>query len=87
MKLVKSLRNTYEVANFQQNGRPAAAMGTKVIMNYAKFNHGFTKNGHFLEALYNFKMKKAYEARENKFLLQNVQNEILKISRVFKNRI
>ena len=47
-----------------------------------KRNHDFTNHGYLhcaiLKASYNFKIKKAHEARDNQFLFQNVQNEILR---------
>ena len=40
----------------------------------------------FWEALFNFKTKRAQEARHNQFFFQNVQNnEIFEIFRMFKN--
>ena len=55
----------------------------------SKFNHGFTNHGYFhsaaWKALYNFKMKRAQEARHNQFFFQNVQNnEVFEISKMFK---
>ena len=38
-----------------------------------------------LKALYRFKVKRAHEARNNQFIFQNVQNEILEIFKMFKN--
>ena len=52
----------------------------------SKFNHGFTNHGYLRSAvwkgLYNFKIKRAQEARYNQFFFQNVQNN--KIFEVFK---
>ena len=40
----------------------------------------------FWKALYNFKIKRAQEARHNQFFFQNVQkNEIFEIFKIFKN--
>ena len=40
----------------------------------------------FQKALYNFKIKRAQEARHNQFLFQNIQeNEIFEILKAFKN--
>ena len=42
-----------------------------------KFNHDFTSHGYLHsaagKALYNFKIKRAQEARHNQFFLQNLQ--------------
>ena len=44
----------------------------------SKFNHDFTNHGYLhsavWKALYNFKIKRAQEARHNQFFFQNVQN-------------
>ena len=49
----------------------------------SKFNHGFTNLGclhcAIRKALYGFKVKRAYKARDMQFFLQIVQNEIFKI--------
>ena len=53
-----------------------------------KFNHGFTNRGcfhcAFIKALYNFKEKRAHKAQDMQFFLQNIQNEIFKILKMFK---
>ena len=42
----------------------------------------------FWEALFNFKTKRAQEARHNQFFFQNVQNnEILEIFKMFKTKL
>ena len=56
----------------------------------SKFNHDFTNDGYLhsavWKALYNFKIKRAQEARHNQFFFQNVQNnEIFEIFKMFKN--
>ena len=56
----------------------------------SKFNHDFTNDGYLQSAvwkvIYNFKIKRAKEARHNQFLFQNVQNnEIFEIWKMFKN--
>ena len=55
-----------------------------------KFNHDFTNHGYMQIAvwkgLYNFKIKRAQEARHNHFFFQNVQNNhIFEIFKMFKN--
>ena len=57
----------------------------------SKFNHDFTNHGYLhsavWNALYNFKIKKDQEARDNQFLFQNVQhNEIFKIFKMLKKQ-
>ena len=53
----------------------------------SKFNNGFTNRGCLhcavLKALYNFKEKRAHKARDMQYLLQNIQNEIFKILKMF----
>ena len=43
-----------------------------------KFNHGFTDHGYLHSAVwkasYNFKVKRAQEARDDQFLFQNLKN-------------
>ena len=56
----------------------------------SKFNHDFTNHGYLhsavWKALYNFKIKRAQQARHNQFFIQNVQNnEIFEIFKMFKN--
>ena len=48
----------------------------------SKFNHGFTNRGYLHCAVL-----KAYKARDRQFSLQNVQNEISKILKMFKYNI
>ena len=55
-----------------------------------KFNHTFTNHGYLQspvwKTLYNFKIKRAQNARNNQFLFQNVwNNEIFEILKLFKN--
>ena len=56
-----------------------------------KVNHGFTNRGclhcTILKALYRFKEKRAHQARDTKFFLQKVQNEIFYILKMFKYNI
>ena len=40
-----------------------------------------------LKASYGFKEKRANKARDMQFFLQNVQNEIIKILKMFKNNM
>ena len=51
--------------------------------------HGFTNRGclhcAILKALHGFPKKRALKLRNMEFFLQNVQNEIFKIFKVFKN--
>ena len=55
------------------------------------FNHGFTNRGclhcTILKALYGFKKKRARKARGRKYFLQNVQNEIFRILKIFENNM
>ena len=56
----------------------------------SKFNHGFTNHGYLHSAvwksLYNFKIRRAQETRDNQFLFQIVQNnEIFEIFKMLKN--
>ena len=56
----------------------------------SKFNHGFTNHGYLhstvWKSLYNFKIKRAQETRDNQLLFQNVQNiEIFEIFKILKN--
>ena len=56
----------------------------------SKFNHDYTNHGNLHSAvwktLYNFKIKRAQEARHNKLFFQNVQNnEIFEIFKMFRN--
>ena len=55
----------------------------------SKFNPGFTSHGYlncvFIKTLYNFKVKRADAAKGNQFLIQNVQNKIFVILKIFKN--
>ena len=54
----------------------------------SKFYHGFTNRGclHYaiIKTLYCFKEKREHEARDTQFFLQNVQNKIFKILKMFK---
>ena len=53
---------------------------------WSKFNHDFTNHGYLhravWKALYNFKIKRAQEARHNQLFFQNFQNN--EISEIFK---
>ena len=57
----------------------------------SEFKHGFTNRGclycAILKALHGFKAKRAHKARYMQFFLQNVQNEIFKILKMFKNNM
>ena len=54
----------------------------------SKFNHGLANRGcldcAILKPLYGFKEKRALKARNMQFFLQNVQNEIFEILKMFK---
>ena len=56
----------------------------------SKFNHGFTNHGYLdsavWKALYNFKIKRAQEARHNLFFFENFQNnEVFETFKMFKS--
>ena len=55
----------------------------------SKFNQDFTNHGYLhsavWKALYNFKIKRAQEARHNQFFFQNFQNNIFETFRMFRN--
>ena len=55
----------------------------------SKFNHDFTYGGclhcAILKAWHGFKKKRAHKVREMSFFLQNVQNVIFKVLKMFKN--
>ena len=56
----------------------------------SKSNHEFTNHGYLhsvvWKASYNFRIKRAQEARYNQFFFQNIQNdEIFEIFKMFKN--
>ena len=57
----------------------------------SKFNPGFTNHGclhcAILKALYSFNEKRDQKLRDIKFLLQNVQNKIFEILKVFKSNM
>ena len=57
----------------------------------SEFKHGFTNRGYLhcaiLKALHSFQEKRARKSRYMQFFLQNVQNQIFKISRMFKNNM
>ena len=57
----------------------------------SEFKHGFTNRGylHFaiLKALHSFQEKRAHKSRDMQFFLENVQNEILKIFKMFQNNM
>ena len=57
----------------------------------SEFKHGFTNRACLhcavLKALHGFKEKRADKASHMQFFLQNVQNEIFKILKLFKNNI
>ena len=54
-------------------------------------NHSFTSRSYLhcaiLKALYSFKEKSAHKVREMQFFLQNVQNVIFKILKMFRNKV
>ena len=55
------------------------------------FKHGYTNRGYLhctiLKALHGFQEKRAHKLRDMQFFLQNVQKEIFKIFRMFKNNM
>ena len=57
------------------------------MKSISKFNHNFTSRSYlhcaFLKALYIF----AHKVREMQFFLQNVQNVIFKILKMFRNKV
>ena len=57
----------------------------------SEFKQGFTNRGclhsAILKALHDFQEKEAHKPRDMQFFLQNVQNEIIKIFKMFKNDI
>ena len=57
----------------------------------SEFKRGFTNRGclhcAILKALRGFQEKRAHKSRDMQFLLQNVQNEIFKIFKMFKNNM
>ena len=54
------------------------------MKNRSEFKYGFTNRGYLhcavLKALHGFQEKRAYKSRGMQLFLQNVSNEILKIS-------
>ena len=57
----------------------------------SEFKHGFSNRGHlpmcYSKALHSFQEKGANKSRDMQFFLQNVQNEIFKIFKMFKNNM
>ena len=57
----------------------------------SEFKHGFPSRGclrcAILKALHGFMEKRVHKARDMYFFFQNVQNEILKILKMFKNNM
>ena len=57
----------------------------------SEFKHGFTNRGYLhcanLKALHGFREKRAHKSRDMQFFLHNVQNEIFKIFKMFKNNM
>ena len=57
----------------------------------SEFKHGFTNHGclpcAILKALQDFQEKRAHKSSDMQFFLQNVQNEIFKSFKMFKNNI
>ena len=57
----------------------------------SEFKHGFTNCGclhcSILKSLHNCQEKGAHMSRDMQFFLQNVQNEIVKIFKMFKNNM
>ena len=56
------------------------------IQNLVITNHGYLHCA-VLKALYNFKVKRVHEARDNQSFFQNVQDEISEIFEMFKNNL
>ena len=57
-----------------------------LIQNLIRFTNYHYLHSAVWKALYNFKIKRAQEARYNKFLFQNVlSDEIFEIFKMFKN--
>ena len=56
-----------------------------------EFKHGFTDRGCLQSAIlkisYDIQEKRAYKSKDMQFFLQNVQNEIFKILKMFKNNM
>ena len=65
----------------------SADLNLKFILS--KFHHGFTNRVFLycaiLKALCSFKEKRAQKVREIQFVLQNIQNMVFKILKMFKN--
>ena len=61
------------------------------MKSISTFNNSFTSRIYLhcaiLKALYSFKEKSAHKVREMQFLLQNVQNVIFKILKMFRNKV
>ena len=57
----------------------------------SEFKHGFTNRGclpwPILKAFHRFQEKRVYKLRDMQFFFQNVQNEIFKIFKMFKNNM
>ena len=57
----------------------------------SEFKHDFNSYGYLhcttLKALHNFQEKRTHKSRDMQFFLQNVQNEIFKIFKMFKNNL
>ena len=61
------------------------------MKSISTFNNSFTSRSYLhcaiLKALYSFKEKSAHKVREMQFFLQNVQNVIFKILKMFRNKV
>ena len=57
----------------------------------SEFKHDFTNLGclycAILKALHSFQEKRAHKSRDMQFFFQNLQNEIFKIFKIFKNKM
>ena len=57
----------------------------------SEFIHGFTNRANLhcavLKALHSFQEKRSHKSRDMQFFLQNIQNEIFKISKMFKSNV
>ena len=76
----------------QETIAPSKAVPEVLDMKYrSKFKHGFTNQGYshcaILKSLYGFQEKRTLKSRDMQFLLQDVPNEIFKISKMFENNM
>ena len=88
--LYLSKLSTITITSFNFFNCPVKLQRNLKLKFRSKFNHDFTNNGYLhsavWKALYNFKIKRAQEARHNQFFFQNVQNnEIFEIFKMFRN--